>query len=70
VISWIGCYAPRKAVPEITRNNTNNIPRQIRVSDKVSLVDGINSDNNYLIVVKSVETASVPVLKAKYNAGR
>jgi hypothetical protein len=31
VISWIARYAPRKAIHEITRNNTNEVPRQIRV---------------------------------------
>ena len=31
VISWIACYAPRKAIHEITRNNTNEEPWQIRV---------------------------------------
>jgi hypothetical protein len=26
VISSIACYAPRKAILEITRNNTNEVP--------------------------------------------
>jgi len=29
VISWIACYAPRKVIHEITRNNTNEIPKQL-----------------------------------------
>ena len=31
VISRIACYALRKAIHEITRKNTNEVPRQIRV---------------------------------------
>jgi hypothetical protein len=27
VISWIACYARRKAIHEITRNNTNEVPK-------------------------------------------
>ena len=31
VFSWIACCAPRKAIHEISRNHTNEVPRQIRV---------------------------------------
>ena len=40
VISWIVCYAPRKAIHEITRTNTNEVPRQIRVLTQSSIERG------------------------------
>ena len=35
VISWIARDAPQKAINEITRTNTNEIPRQIRIFDSL-----------------------------------
>jgi len=41
VISWTACYAPRKAIHEITRNNTNELQGKFRVLTQSLSVGGI-----------------------------
>src|SRR6185436_9185943 len=45
VISWIGCYAATKAIHEITRMNTNEVPRQIRVLKESLSKEGMSFCN-------------------------
>jgi hypothetical protein len=46
VISWIACYAQRKAIHEITRTNTNGVPTQNRVLTQ-SLQPGVNERRDF-----------------------